>query len=103
MGSGHLNEDAPAPYAAFVSQFSGERLCVLGHSMGNGPMLESVARFNPTPSCVVAANAFSSLRDAGRNHGSSAILLYMIPDAWNNIDNVKRLRVPLLHTAMLTR
>lgn len=92
----HLNEDALPAYATFVSQFSGERLCVLGHSMGNGPLLESVSRFNPPPACVVVANAFSSLRDAGRKHGSSAILLYMIPDAWNNIENVKRLRVPLL-------
>ncbi|MFY9911918.1 MAG: alpha/beta fold hydrolase [Candidatus Sulfotelmatobacter sp.] len=93
---GHLNDDAIPAYAAFVSQFPGERLCLLGHSMGNGPMLESVNRFSPPPSCVVVANAFSSLRDAGRKRGSSTILLYMIPDAWDNIKNIRRLNAPLL-------
>jgi len=92
----HLNQDAIPAYAAFASHFRGERLCVLGHSMGNGPMLESVDHFAPPPACVVIANAFSSLRDAGRKHGSSPILLYMIPDAWDNVENVKRLHLPLL-------
>lgn len=92
----HLNDDAIPAYAALVAQFPGERLCVLGHSMGNGPMLEAVAHFSPPPSCIVVANAFSSLRDAGRKRGSSPILLYMIPDAWDNIENARHLRVPLL-------
>jgi uncharacterized protein len=92
----HLNQDAIPAYATLVSQFPGERLCLLGHSMGNGPMLESAGRFSPPPACVVVANAFSSLRDAGRKRGSSPILLYMIPDAWDNVENVKRLHVPVL-------
>ncbi len=93
---GHLNEDATPAYKAFVSQFPGERLCVLGHSMGNAPLLEALPRFNPPPSCVVVANAFSSLRDAGRRRGTSIFLLYTIPDAWDNIENAKLVRVPLL-------
>jgi alpha-beta hydrolase superfamily lysophospholipase len=93
---GHLNEDAIPAYATFVSQFPGERLCVLGHSMGNSPLLESLPSFRPAPSCVVVANAFSSLRDAGRKRGTSIFLLYAIPDAWNNIENAKLVRVPLL-------
>ncbi len=91
-----VNEDAIEAYAAFAARFPGERLCVLGHSMGNGPMLESLPRFRPSPSCVVVANAFSSLRDAGRKRGSSTLLLYAIPDVWDNIENVKSLHVPLL-------
>lgn len=93
---GHLNDDAIPVYAIFASKFSGERLCVLGHSMGNGPMLESVSRFRPPPSCVVVANAFSSLRDAGRERGTSRLLLYVIPDAWNNVKNAKRSQLRLL-------
>jgi alpha-beta hydrolase superfamily lysophospholipase len=93
---GHLNEDAIPAYATFVSQFPGERLCVLGHSMGNAPLLESLPRFSPPPSCVVLANAFSSLRDAGRKRGTSTFLLYAIPDAWDDIENAKLVRVPLL-------
>jgi uncharacterized protein len=93
---GHLNDDAMPAYAAFVLHFPGQRLCVLGHSMGNGPMLESMDRFRPPPACVVIANAFSSLRNAGRRRGTSRLLLYMIPDAWDNAKNVKRVHVPLL-------
>jgi len=93
---GHLNADAVPAYASFAAQFPNEHLCVLGHSMGNGPLLESLPSFHPLPSCVVVANAFSSLRDAGRKRGSSAILLYAIPDVWNNVKNAKRVPVPLL-------
>jgi uncharacterized protein len=93
---GHLNDDAVPAYATFVSQFPGERLCVLGHSMGNSPLLESLPRFTPPPSCVVLANAFSSLRGAGRKRGTSIFLLYAIPDAWDNVENAKLVRVPLL-------
>jgi uncharacterized protein len=92
----HLDEDAVSAYATFVRQFPNERRCVLGHSMGNGPLLESAPRFTPPPACVVVANAFSSLRDEGRNHGTNAILLYAIPDAWDNVENIKHLHIPLL-------
>ncbi|MFZ0419166.1 MAG: alpha/beta fold hydrolase [Candidatus Sulfotelmatobacter sp.] len=92
----HLNEDAIAAYTTFLAQFPGQRLCVLGHSMGNSPLLESLPHFRPAPSCVVVANAFSSLRDAGRRHGTPRLLLYLIPDAWDNVENGKLVRVPLL-------
>ncbi len=92
----HLNDDAIPAYAAFVSQFPGERFCVLGHSMGNSPLLESLPHFRPPPSCLVVANAFSSLRDAGRKRGTPRALLYLIPDAWDNVENAKLVRVPLL-------
>jgi alpha-beta hydrolase superfamily lysophospholipase len=92
----HLNEDAIPAYANFVSQFPGERLCVLGHSMGNAPLLESLPRLRPAPSCVVLANAFSSLRDTGRRRGTSPLLLYAIPDAWDDVENARRVHVPLL-------
>jgi alpha-beta hydrolase superfamily lysophospholipase len=91
-----VNEDAIHAYTTFAAQFAGERLCVLGHSMGNAPLLESLPRFGPPPSCVVVANAFSSLRDAGRKRGTSIFLLYAIPDAWDDIANARLVRVPLL-------
>jgi len=93
---GHLNEDAIPAYATFLAQFPDERLCLLGHSMGNSPLLESLPHFRPPPSCVVVANAFSSLKDQGRKRGTSRALLYLIPDAWDNVKNVKLVRVPLL-------
>lgn len=92
----HLNEDTIPAYATLVSQFPGQRLCVLGHSMGNAPLLQSLPRLSPPPACVVVANAFSSLRGAGRKRGTSVFLLYAIPDAWDDIENAKLVRVPLL-------
>jgi alpha-beta hydrolase superfamily lysophospholipase len=92
-----LREDAVAAYAAFSAQFAGYgRRCVLGFSMGIGPMLESIADFQPTPSCVVVASAFSSLRDAGARRGSPKFVPYMIPDVWDNVEAVSRNRAPLL-------
>ena len=59
-------------------------------------MLDSIADFQPTPSCVVVAGAFSSLRDAGARRGSPRFVLYMIPDLWDNVEAVSRNHAPLL-------
>jgi len=91
-----VNEDGIPAYATLATQFPGERLCVLGHSLGNGPMLEALPHLSPPPSCVVVANAFSSLRDMGRRRGTPIFVLYGIPDVWDNVENVRRLKVPLL-------
>jgi len=93
----NLRDDVVAAYTAFSVQFAGHgRRCVLGFSMGNGPMLESVADFRPAPACVVVAGAFSSLRDAGARRGSPRFVLYMIPDIWDNVEAVSRNHAPLL-------
>jgi hypothetical protein len=93
----NLNQDAVAAYAWFALRFGNDtRRCVLGHSMGNGPMLESLPSFHPMPDCVVVANAFSSLRDLGVRRGTPRIFAYMMPDVWNNVENISRNRAPLL-------
>jgi uncharacterized protein len=93
----NLREDAVAAYGAFAVQFVGYgRRCVFGFSMGNGPMLESIANFRPQPSCVIVAAAFSSLRDAGARRGSPKFVLYLIPDIWDNVEAVSRNHAPLL-------
>jgi len=93
----NLRQDVFAAYAAFSAQFAGDgRRCVMGFSMGNGPLLESIAYLNPAPSCVVVASAFSSLREAGARWGSPKFVLYMIPDLWNNVKAVSGNRAPLL-------
>jgi alpha-beta hydrolase superfamily lysophospholipase len=93
----NLNQDAVAAYSWFASRFANDtRRCVLGHSMGNGPMLESLPSFHPMPACVVVANAFSSLRDLGVHRGTPRILTYMMPDVWNNVENISHDHAPLL-------
>ena len=93
----NLNQDAVAAYSWFASRFANDtRRCILGHSMGNGPMLESLLNFHPMPACVVVANAFSSLRDLGVHRGTPRILTYMMPDVWNNVENISHAHAPLL-------
>ena len=97
----NLNQDALAAYSWFASQFEdGYRLCVLGHSMGNGPMLQSLRQFRPTPSRVVVANSFPSLRDeVARNSPLRELprwLAHLMPDIWNNECNISSVRAPIL-------
>jgi hypothetical protein len=81
----HLSQDSSAAYSWFAARFAGEkdiRLCTLGHSMGNGTMLEAAPSFRPAPACIVVANAFCSLRDEGgiTLHGPLKLLLYLMPE-----------------------
>ena len=63
-------------------------------------MLEALPSFQPAPVCVVVASAFSSLRAEGARsaalHGPLKLLLYVMPDYWNNVKNVAHNHVPLL-------
>ena len=91
-----VDRDAVAAYRFFAAAFGADsRLCVLGHSMGNGPMLEELPAFQPAPACVVVASPLSSLRDWAGSH-APRIVVYMIPDVWNSVANVSRNASPLL-------
>ena len=96
----NLNQDALAAYAWFASQFGdGYRLCVLGHSMGNGPLLEALTQFRPAPSRVVAANAFARLQDEITRNSPIKVprwVVRLMPDIWDNERNVASARVPVL-------
>ncbi len=63
-------------------------------------MLAGLANFEPAPACVVVGNAFTSLREEGAHSGNLRgplrLLLYIMPDDWNNVQNVARNHVPLL-------
>jgi uncharacterized protein len=89
----NVNQDAVAAYSYSALRFSDNtRLCVLGHSLGNAPMLEEIPLFRPAPACVVVANGFSALRDMR----SSRFITYVVPAAWDNVSSVAQVRVPLL-------
>jgi uncharacterized protein len=92
----NLNEDCVAAYSFFASRFPrGTRLCILGHSMGNGPMLAAAAQYDPAPARIVVANPFTSLRDEGAQRGTWRIVLWLIPDVWNNVKNVAHVPSPV--------
>src|SRR5580704_15755033 len=63
-------EDSIAAYEFTAHSFPGRRLYLLGHSMGNGPMLETVPRLSPQPTGVIVASAFASLRSQPRTQGN---------------------------------
>ena len=94
----NLDEDAPAAYEFFAERFgSRERLCILGFSMGNAPMLDSVGKFRPAPSCIVVASAFSSRRDSAEYHWKiPRLFMKVVPDPWDNVHNVSQVRSSLL-------
>lgn len=89
----NVNQDAVATYSYFASRFSGDtKLCVLGHSLGNAPMLQQIPLFRPAPACVVVANGFSAFRDLH----TSRFITYVVPGAWDNVRSVARVKIPLL-------
>lgn len=93
----NLNHDAIAAYSWFASRFAPHtRLCLLGHSMGNGPMLEALPSLQPEPACVVVANAFTSLRDGAVRSGTPRIFTWLMPDVWDNVKNISHEHAPLL-------
>jgi uncharacterized protein len=93
----NLNRDAVNAYASFVVHFaSTRRRCVLGHSMGNGPMLSAEPNFTPAPACVVVASAFSSVRDLAEHAGVPHVLASIVPDYWDNVVALGSVRAPVL-------
>lgn len=94
----NLDQDAVAAYQFFAARFdSQERLCVLGFSMGNAAMLQSVGKFRPVPSCMVIASAISSGRESAEYHWKiPKIFMAIVPDTWNNVENVSQVRSPVL-------
>jgi len=95
-----VNEDGVAAYEFARARFRGERLFLLGHSMGNAILFEAMPRFSSMPDGVVAANAFASLRDmAGRASWIYEVLMFFSPDYWNNVKSVPGVHAPLLLVA----
>lgn len=94
----YVAEDAIAAYDFTATHFPGRHLYLLGHSMGNGPMLEAVPHLSPQPAGVIVASAFASLRSQPRTQGNLLyrVLAYTIPDWWNNVKAVAAIHVPIL-------
>lgn len=93
-----VNQDAVSAYRSTVSRFPHSRVYVLGHSLGNGVMLEEIPNFAVPPSGVIVAGAYSSLRSRSliQEHLLYRVLVHVMPDWWNNVQAVKRIHIPLL-------
>ena len=92
----NLNADAVAAYTMFLQKFPSGRRCILGHSMGNAPMLHALSSFVPQPDCVVMANAFSSVEDFARAGGAPPLFAKLLSGVWDNTEAIRRVSPPLL-------
>ena len=93
----NLGQDAPAAYAFARAHFpASTRLYVMGHSLGDAVMLAAEPDFSPQPTGVIVADAFSSLKDFWATHGTSRLLLAAMPDVWDNVQAIRRVRSPVL-------
>ena len=77
------NSDMVATYRFASERFAPARLYVLGHSMGNAPMLAAVPTLSPTPDGVVVGNAFSTMR-ASMERSSFKWMAWLAPELRHN-------------------
>ena len=93
----HLAQDAPAAWTFAREHFAAPtRLYVMGHSMGDAVMLAAEPRLSPQPAGVIVADTFSSLKDFWAAHGTSRLLLAVLPTVWDNTAAIRRVRAPVL-------
>jgi uncharacterized protein len=92
-----INADATAAYDFAQRAFAGDTcLYVLGHSMGNGPMLYAAGTWAVEPDGIVVANAFGSLRAATSRIRSWGVFAGVMPNWWDNVDAVREVQAPVL-------
>ena len=94
----HLQEDADSAYAEFTRRLKPRaRPFVLGYSLGTGVMLEAIDRWAPAPAGAVFAASYSSAREGAVAFGLvPRWLTFLLPDLWNNVRDVRKLKQPLL-------
>jgi hypothetical protein len=94
----HLDQDARAAYAVYLQQFPAtHQRAVMGFSLGNAPLLAALPQWNPAPSRIVLAAAFSSLRElAHYTFGTPKAVCELMPDHWNNVRAARDVQVPAL-------
>jgi hypothetical protein len=93
-----VNGDIAAAYKFARERFVGSRLYVLGHSMGNAPMLIAAPTLSPAPDGVIVGNAFSTLR-ASMERTGYGWMTWMMPDVWDNTRAIRGVHVPVLVVA----
>lgn len=91
-----VNGDILAAYKFTRERLPNVRIFVLGHSMGNAPMLTAAPSLAPAPDGVIVGNAFSTLRESMDRTGMSWIS-WTVPDgAWDNVGAIRNIHVPVL-------
>jgi len=94
----NLRQDVQAAYRAFQSKtMLGCRKYLLGYSLGTGFLLEGIPMFTDSFDGVILIAAYTSARDAAVQTGTlPGWLTFILPDLYNNLRMVQRMRKPLL-------
>jgi len=92
----NLNKDVYAAYQRFIelTPTTKERIAV-SNSLGGGPLIKMVNKFEPAPSKLVIYGAFSSVRDilVDRDIFSPGTV-WIFPDVWNSKKSLKKIDIP---------
>lgn len=94
----HLREDAQAVYPVFLSKINSySQIYALGYSLGSGVLLEAIPNFLSPLDGYILVGAFSSFRDvAVKVKVLPPWLTFLIPDIYNNVQAVGKVKIPLL-------
>ena len=74
-----------------------DRRIALAYSLGTGFVVSELPSFVPEPQGLALVASYSSAREAAVNFGTiPAWAAPVLPDLWNNVDNIASVKVPLL-------
>lgn len=94
----NFREDGVAAWRAFRTRLpAATRACAYGLSLGTGVLLEVERDLDPPPDCVALSGAFLSVREvAVQRHAVPRWAVSLLPDALDNLENIVRVRGPVL-------
>jgi alpha-beta hydrolase superfamily lysophospholipase len=92
----NCDEDLGSAYAELRRRV-GEKTAVfvLGFSLGSGIAARGVASLEPAPAGLFLCEAFTSYREAARAAGVPKRLMGAVPDVWNTVEAMGRVRLPV--------
>ncbi len=92
----HFEQDMTAAYAELSRRLTaGNRLFVLGFSLGSGIVASGAGRLEPPPSGLILCEAYTSFREASHAAGFPRLLAGMVPPLWETCRNVQQLEIPV--------
>jgi alpha-beta hydrolase superfamily lysophospholipase len=91
-----INEDARAVVGFMRRKSPGARLYLLGHSLGNGPLLDAAPHLSPAPDGIIVYAAFGSLKEAAEARPRYRLIAMFMPDWWDNLKSIKAVHAPIL-------
>jgi fermentation-respiration switch protein FrsA (DUF1100 family) len=94
----HFHDDGIAAWRAFRERLpAATRACAYGLSLGSAVLLEVAADLSPAPDCIAVSGAFLSVRAAAvRMKGLELWQSYLLPDVLDSLENIARVRGPVL-------